>query len=245
MKKNKATCSPIDLKVLTEDPLIAKLCYEFWMCNDDGKFLYPINHLEAGYNLSPYKLRKMVKQYSIARSRKLKCAHCNHQIILSSRSDFKNIGLLCKECKNLKAQAISIKAAEESRQWEREVVQLRQEYVEQCLRVKWEYLPEKRQEGLYYEFQNVECYGKLEVRQYLARIQLGEPIDKICSKTGISEEVWRYLKLKFNIEPGKTKKKDKDIIEEANLRLQQAYEKLLSEHTALKMAISEIALGNY
>lgn len=101
----------IDLEVLTNDPLLARLCQNYWAVDEEGRFEHSVKALAAQHEIQVSRVSKLVTQNSVARNSDSTCQLCGEGRILTSRQDLTSLTLhgettsfICVECRALLAR---------------------------------------------------------------------------------------------------------------------------------------------
>jgi len=99
----------IDLHIFEDDQELTEICKKYWGISEDDAFIFEMSEISFAHNISTYEIITLVKKYSIAYSRHIKCSSCNKPYYYNNRQDFSSQnnkqGWICPDCK--KANEVS------------------------------------------------------------------------------------------------------------------------------------------
>lgn len=97
------------LEVLTDDPIHATICLEYWQIKDDGGFVQTISDIAKAQKKTSAEITKIVKENCVFSSEELFCEACADPYYFDGRADY-SVKIIrgkwmCQQCKSDQAQA--------------------------------------------------------------------------------------------------------------------------------------------
>jgi hypothetical protein len=97
------------LEVLTDDPIHAAICRDYWQMNQDGGFAQTISDIAKVHKKTSAEVTKIVKEHCVFSSTQLFCESCADAYSFEGRADYSakvtNEKWTCKQCRSDLVQA--------------------------------------------------------------------------------------------------------------------------------------------
>jgi predicted RNA-binding Zn-ribbon protein involved in translation (DUF1610 family) len=92
----------VELRLHTDDPVLAALVREYWAIDQDGKWSFAVKSLADRYGLAASEVTATVRRVSEARARHVSCPTCGEGVVVRGRADYLQVhrsrAVECRAC---------------------------------------------------------------------------------------------------------------------------------------------------
>jgi hypothetical protein len=75
----------VQVEMLTDDEQLARICYDYWLQDDQGQFVHKIKDIAACYGMMPQAVSKFVDKYCFVWLSDIRCTRCAQPYHFSTR----------------------------------------------------------------------------------------------------------------------------------------------------------------
>lgn len=114
----------MQLEILTKDQQVAGICEDYWLQDEDGKFVLKVREIAVKHEVKAHIISQYVKQHAYVWSASICCRSCEEPCRFSTRIQYQErnryAGSICQKC----SEAARKKTADQKRNI---LIELRQE----------------------------------------------------------------------------------------------------------------------